>query len=97
MGENEAVKMIRVKEGLVKLGTAYCELAHKCLVIFSAHKDIASQLPDVHDRDLHGVKYTGVCVCVCVGVGMGVGVGVCEWNRIEHIYWLRLYNKYVPS
>ncbi len=58
-GENEAVKMIRVKEGLLKLGAAYCELAHKCLVIYSAHRDIAAQLPDVHDRDLHGVKYTG--------------------------------------
>ncbi|XP_042235759.1 myosin tail region-interacting protein MTI1-like [Homarus americanus] len=59
VGENEAVKMIRVKEGLLKLGGAYCELAHKCMMIFSAHQNIASQLPDVHDRDLHDIKYTG--------------------------------------
>ncbi|XP_071519591.1 uncharacterized protein [Panulirus ornatus] len=59
VGENEAVKMIRVKEGLLKLSGAYCELAQKCLVIFNAHQNIASQLPDVHERDLHDVKYTG--------------------------------------
>nr|XP_045596603.1 uncharacterized protein LOC123757189 [Procambarus clarkii] len=59
VGENEAVKMIRVKEGLLKLGGAYCELAQKCLIIFCAHQNIASQLPDVHDRDLQDVKYTG--------------------------------------
>lgn len=59
VGENEAVKMIRVKEGLLKLGGAYCELAHKCLLIFSAHQNIASQLPDVQDRDLQDIKYTG--------------------------------------
>ncbi|XP_050702337.1 protein enabled homolog [Eriocheir sinensis] len=58
-GENEAVKMIRVKEGLLRLSAAYCDLAHKCLVIFTAHRDIAAQLPDVHDRDLQGIKYTG--------------------------------------
>ncbi|XP_045109599.1 proline-rich receptor-like protein kinase PERK2 [Portunus trituberculatus] len=51
--------MIRVKEGLLKLGTAYCDLAHKCLVIFTAHQNIAAQLPDVTDRDIQGVKYTG--------------------------------------
>lgn len=59
VGENEAVKMIRVKEGLLKLGGAYCELAQKCLVLFSAHQNVVLQLPDVHERDLHDVKYTG--------------------------------------
>lgn len=59
VGENEAVKMIRVKEGLLKLGAAYCELAQKCLVIFTAHQNVALQLPDVHDRDLQDIKYTG--------------------------------------
>lgn len=59
VAENEAVKMIRVKEGLLKVGAAYCELAQKCLMIFTAHMNVASELPDVHDRDLHDVKYTG--------------------------------------
>ncbi|XP_071438716.1 uncharacterized protein [Hetaerina americana] len=57
--ENESVKMIRVKEGLLKLSESYVELAHKCNVIYDAQKDIAHEIPDVHGKDIHEVKYTG--------------------------------------
>ncbi|XP_068250128.1 uncharacterized protein, partial [Palaemon carinicauda] len=59
VGENEAVKMIRIKEGLLNLGAAYQELAQKSLIIFTAHHNITSELPEVRDKDLHDVKYTG--------------------------------------
>ncbi|XP_076056446.1 uncharacterized protein LOC143034372 isoform X2 [Oratosquilla oratoria] len=57
--ENEAVKMIRLKEGLVKLGGSYCELAQKCLVIFTAYRGVAFEIPDVHDKDIQDIRYTG--------------------------------------
>lgn len=58
--ENEAVKLIRVKEGLLKLSDSYLELAHKCHVIHEAHRDIACQIPDVHNKDLHEIRYSGI-------------------------------------
>lgn len=57
--ENEAVKLIRLKEGLIKVSDAYLEMANKCAIIFSAQKEISHYVPDVHGRDLHEVKYTG--------------------------------------
>ncbi|XP_069693565.1 uncharacterized protein [Periplaneta americana] len=57
--EHEAVKLIRVKGGLLKLSDSYLELAHKCHVIHEAHRDIAHQIPDVHDKELHEIRYTG--------------------------------------
>ena len=36
--ENEAVKLIRLKDGLLKLSEAYVELAKKCSVIFEAQR-----------------------------------------------------------
>ncbi|XP_066946798.1 uncharacterized protein [Macrobrachium rosenbergii] len=59
VGENEALKMIRIKEGLLLLGNAYQELAQKSLTIFTAHHNVTSELPEVRDKDLHDVKYTG--------------------------------------
>ncbi|KAG8238199.1 hypothetical protein J437_LFUL018082, partial [Ladona fulva] len=56
--ENEAVKLIRVKEGLLKLSESYIELAHKCHIIYEAQKDIAHEIPDVHQQDIHELKYT---------------------------------------
>lgn len=64
MSENEAVKMIRVKEGLVRMGMSYCDLAQRCLILFTAHQAIAAEMPDVHDKDLHDIKYTGE---ICTG------------------------------
>uniref|UniRef100_A0A147BHM0 Putative myosin-i heavy chain-like protein n=1 Tax=Ixodes ricinus TaxID=34613 RepID=A0A147BHM0_IXORI len=57
--ENEAVKLIRVKEGLLKLSEAYLELANKCAIIFESQRDIAAHIPDVHHMALHEMKYTG--------------------------------------
>merc|ERR1719410_2735457 len=57
--EHEAVKMIRIKEGLFKVSEAYVDYAQKCDVIFGAQRDIALQIPDVHDKDIQDIKYTG--------------------------------------
>lgn len=57
--EHEVVKLIRIKEGLFKVSEAYIDHAQKCDVIFSAQRDIALQLPDVSDRDIQDIKYTG--------------------------------------
>merc|ERR1719192_2365067 len=57
--EHEAVKMIRIKEGLFKISEAYIDYAQKWDVIFGAQRDIALQIPDVQDRDIQDIKYTG--------------------------------------
>merc|ERR1719481_1556103 len=57
--EHEAVKMIRIKEGIFKISEAYIDYAQKCDVIFGAQRDIALQIPDVHDKDIQDIKYTG--------------------------------------
>jgi len=57
--EHEAVKMIRIKEGMFKISEAYIDYAQKCDVIFGAQRDIALQIPDVHDKDIQDIKYTG--------------------------------------
>lgn len=53
------MKLIRVKEGLLKLSDSYLEMAHKCHVIYEAHKDVAFEIPDVHDSNIHDIRYTG--------------------------------------
>ena len=57
--EHEAVKMIRIKEGLFKVSEAYVDYAQKCDVIFCAQRDIALQIPDIEDKDIQDIKYTG--------------------------------------
>merc|ERR1719410_590630 len=57
--EHEAVKMIRIKEGITKVSEAYVDFAQKCDVIFCAQRDIALQIPDVQDKDIQDIKYTG--------------------------------------
>ncbi|XP_062587492.1 uncharacterized protein LOC134249152 [Saccostrea cucullata] len=57
--ENEAVKMIRLKEGFVRIAEAYIELGKKCSTVFKAQKDVAMEIPDVHGKELEEVKYTG--------------------------------------
>ena len=57
--ENEAVKLIRLKEGLTKLTSAYSDFARKCAVVFDAQQDIVQQIPDVVDQELEDMKYTG--------------------------------------
>lgn len=57
--ENEAVKMIRLKEGLIKMSEAYMMMGKKCSVLFEAQRDVANLIPDVHGQNLEEIKYTG--------------------------------------
>ncbi|CAB3369397.1 Hypothetical predicted protein [Cloeon dipterum] len=57
--ENEAVKLIRVKESLMKLSEAYLELGTKCNIIFDSHREIVKLMPDVQDKNIHDLKYSG--------------------------------------
>ena len=57
--ENEIVKMIRIKDGLLKTAQSYIDMVRKGDVLFSAAKFIAQQIPDVGDREIHEIKYTG--------------------------------------
>lgn len=57
--ENEAVKLIRFREGLRKLSSGYIAMAEKCQAVFSAYREVAATLPDVHEADLQQVTYTG--------------------------------------
>ena len=57
--ENEAVKLIRMKQSLVKMSESYLEMAHKCIHVFEAQRDVALALPDVHDSEIDQIKYTG--------------------------------------
>ena len=66
--ETEAVKLIRMKQNMLKSSEAYLEMAHKCIYIFEAQRDVAHALPDVHDTDIHNIKYTGtryLCIWLC--------------------------------
>ncbi|WAR02359.1 hypothetical protein MAR_008917 [Mya arenaria] len=56
--ENEAVKLIRLKEGLLKMSDSYIEMAYKANIIFGAQKNVALQLPDVHGQELEHIQYS---------------------------------------
>lgn len=58
--ENEAVKLIRMKQSLLKISESYLELAHKCIHIFEAQREVALSLPDVQDANVENIKYTGI-------------------------------------
>jgi hypothetical protein len=58
--ENEALKLSRVKEGLLKLSDSYLELAQKCHIIHEAHREVAYQIPDVRNEELHEIRYAGI-------------------------------------
>jgi len=59
--ESEAIKMIRLKQGLLQLAEAYVEMGTKCTILHEAARDIVHQLPDVSGLHGHvrGMKYTG--------------------------------------
>ncbi|RXG70977.1 hypothetical protein Avbf_00435 [Armadillidium vulgare] len=57
--ENEAVRMIRVKDGIMRFGSSYTQMAHKASIIFSAQQKIGSEIPDVHDRAIQAAKFKG--------------------------------------
>lgn len=58
--EHEAVKLIRLKQGLLQLSDAYLALANRGALLFEAQREIAAHMPDVplHSA-LHDFKYTG--------------------------------------
>ncbi len=58
--ENEILKQIRFKQGLVKVSEAYVEMGQKCAIVFDAQREIALQLPDYRGDSVDEVKYTGV-------------------------------------
>ena len=57
--ENEANKLIRMKQSLIELSDSYLELAHKCIHIFEAQREVALALPDAQDANAENIKYTG--------------------------------------
>ncbi|XP_064601843.1 uncharacterized protein LOC135467871 [Liolophura sinensis] len=56
---NEAIKLVRLKEGMLQFSEAYIDYGRKCSMLFEAQRDIAYQIPDVHGRDYEDIKYTG--------------------------------------
>lgn len=61
--ENEAVKVIRLKEGLLKLSESYIDLAYKAGVIFEGNKSIALGLPEIgteQNRAIQDIRYRGL-------------------------------------
>ncbi|XP_054257247.1 uncharacterized protein LOC128982210 [Macrosteles quadrilineatus] len=58
--ENEAVKLIRLKESLLKLTAAYMEQAHKSIMIFDGQKNVVTDIPEMDSsRNMHSVRYRG--------------------------------------
>uniref|UniRef100_A0A1B6MGD4 Uncharacterized protein n=1 Tax=Graphocephala atropunctata TaxID=36148 RepID=A0A1B6MGD4_9HEMI len=58
--ENEGVKVIKLKEGLLKLSDTYIDLAHKSSMIFEGKRNIAEGLPDLEQtRGMQDVRYRG--------------------------------------
>ncbi|XP_037091082.1 uncharacterized protein LOC119111374 [Pollicipes pollicipes] len=57
--EHEVAKTTRLKQGLLTLSDACLELAHKTQLVFQAHREIVSELPDLDVNQLHTAKYTG--------------------------------------
>jgi hypothetical protein len=57
--EHEIVKMIRIKDGLIKVTQAYLDMTRKGEILFTAGKFIACQIPDCADCEIADIKYTG--------------------------------------
>lgn len=56
--ENEACKLIRLKEGLTKLSESFTEMAQKMVIVFDGQRQVAESLPDVNGRSIHELEYT---------------------------------------
>ena len=52
--------MTRLKCGLLTFSEAYLQLAEKTQLVFQAHRDIVSELPDLDAAQLHTAKFTGI-------------------------------------
>lgn len=59
MKETESLKLIRFRQGLLRLSEAYEEMGNKCAVIFSTQKDICLQIPNVNSSDSETMSYAG--------------------------------------
>ena len=51
--------MARLKQGLLTVSDAYLQLAERTQLVFRAHRDIVSELPDIDAEHLHTAKFTG--------------------------------------
>lgn len=80
--EHEAVKLIRLKQGLVQLSEAYLALANRGALLFEAQRDIAQVMPDAP----HHCKYTGEQPCTGRG-GPPYAPVLAEWltRRLESL------------
>ena len=65
--ENEVTKVARLKRGLLALSDAYLQLAERTQLVYSAHRDIVSELPDMDAQHLHTAKFTGTCTLTLAG------------------------------
>ena len=59
MKENEAVKLIRFREGLRKMSEGYIVYGEKCQAIFRSCYDVATTLPDPKDKKIQNMMYAG--------------------------------------
>nr|BAN21291.1 unkown protein [Riptortus pedestris] len=57
--ENESIKLMLAKDGLLNLSSTYLELSKKASIIFQAHKDVSRSLPDIHDKNIEDIRYPG--------------------------------------
>ncbi|XP_014680887.1 PREDICTED: uncharacterized protein LOC106820830 [Priapulus caudatus] len=57
--ETESLKLIRFRQGLLKLSDAFVELGQKCTVIFGAQRDVCLQIPDINLSNTDLMSYEG--------------------------------------
>ncbi|KAK9497217.1 hypothetical protein O3M35_004575 [Rhynocoris fuscipes] len=63
--ENESVKMLLMKEGLLNLSNQFIELADKTAIIFKAQRVVAGTLPDAQ-TNVQDIKFNGADTCTKV-------------------------------
>lgn len=56
--ENEQVKLMLVKGGLLNISSSFLDMAGKANILFHAHKEVSQCLPDVHDRNIEEIRYS---------------------------------------
>lgn len=48
-----------VKGGLLNVSSSYLDMVGKANILFHAHKEVSQCLPDVHDRNIEDIRYSG--------------------------------------
>lgn len=67
--DHEAVKMIRLKTGLIKWSESGKEMSTKSHIVFTATQDIAKLIPDVPDAtDIQDIRYTGTAAALRISM-----------------------------